>query len=379
MGSLKSGLFAIALASLVGAAAVVGCSADGGGTITEADPTSPEPDQGTGKLPPTSGGSDNTIPDAGKDASKKDSGPKQEAGVDAGPPAPVEGAACPTLGVTVKKACGACGKAETLCLDDGTGKGKWGVYGPCEGQLQDGCAPGTVAECGNCGKKTCTSACVFPSVCMGETVGGCKAGTQEFSTASCPTAGTYRTKTCSATCAWSPPSATCETPMTANKMTLSATVGGVVSAEWTLAGDTKRPSDCPGTVGAGASHGPYAAVQVTNPTAKVAELTVYQSQSATGKANLDMVLWTYAGSGLPITDVALGACVNGVEDYCLGSAAGLVGNPCGNTSSNFYFAGIETVSIPAGGSILVYSSTFGSGVAVGDGTFKLNLKTTKLQ
>ena len=381
MGSLKSSLLAIALASLVGAAAVVGCSANGGGAITESDPTVPDPipEQGTGKLPPTNGGGNNTIPDAGKDASKKDSGPAQEAGVDAGPPAPVEGAACPTLGVTGLKACGACGFAGTLCLDDGTGKGKWGVYGTCDNQLVDGCTPGTIAECGNCGKKTCTSACVFPSVCIGEPVGGCKAGSQEFSSASCPTAGTYRTKNCSATCAWGLPSATCDTPMTANKMTLSATVGGVVSADWTLAGDTKRPSDCPGLVSAGSTQAPYVPVEIVNTTAKIAELTIYHSKSATGKPDLDTVMWTYAGKSLPINDATLGACVNGIEDNCLGPAADLVGNPCGNVSNNYYFAGIEKVSVPAGGSVIVFSSLFSKFTAMGDGTLKLNVKTTKLQ
>jgi len=40
---------------------------------------------------------------------------------------------------------------------------------------------------------------------------------------------------------------------------------------------------------------------------------------------------------------------------------------------------MSTISMPAGGSILVYSSTFSSSTVVGDGTFNLNIKTTKLQ
>jgi hypothetical protein len=162
-------------------------------------------------------------------------------------------------------------------------------------------------------------------------------------------------------------------------------VGSVVSADWTLTGATKRPSGtCPTTVSAStASTYPYNVVEVSNPSAtKAAEVTVYQSASATGPTNFDLVLWTYAGNGLPMTDTALGACTNGVEDYCLGFSAPLTGNPCGNTSSNYYFAGLEKISIPANGKILVYSTTYSSSPSAttfGDGTFKLNIKTTKLQ
>jgi hypothetical protein len=91
-----------------------------------------------------------------------------------------------------------------------------------------------------------------------------------------------------------------------------------------------------------------------------------------------MVLWTYAGNSLPLNDTALGTCNHGVEDYCLGSGQDVATNPCGNTGSNFYYAGIAAISIPAGQSILVYSSTFSSSTVVGDGTFNLNIKTTKL-
>jgi hypothetical protein len=62
----------------------------------------------------------------------------------------------------------------------------------------------------------------------------------------------------------------------------------------------------------------------------------------------------------------------------MGSGQDVATNPCGNTSSNFYFAGLAGITIPPGGSILVYSSTFSSSTVVGDGTFNLNIKTTAL-
>lgn len=387
MRSLKSGLFAFMLTGVLGAAAVVGCSAsgDGVGIDTTQTPTEPDP-ASTGSTLPPKGTDPAPSTDGGKDAGKKDAAPKPEAGVDAGPPPPVPGTACTDTTVTGKKPCGACGHAEALCQDDGTGKLKWTDYGACGAELAGGCVPGTTVTeaCGNCGTqvKTCTQYCAYSvSACTGQPVNNCKPGAVEYTTASCATPSTYKNRVCAGTCTWAPYSATCETPTTPNKMTVSAAVGGVVSAEWTLAGNQKRPSGtCPATITASSSTGPFAVVEVSNPSAtKVAEVTIYQSQSATGKANLDLVLWTYAGNGLPMNDMALGACVDGVEDYCLGSSSDLATNPCGNTGSNFYFAGIDKISIPAGGKILVYSSTFGSGTTIGDGTFKLNLKTTKLQ
>src|SRR5438105_2560069 len=141
MRSLKSGLFAIGFLGLFGTAAVVGCSASGAGTSGIEDttgPTSPDPDPaptGHSTLPPRNDGT--ATSDAGKDASLKDAASRPEAGVDAGPPPPVTGTPCTDITVTGKKPCGACGHAEALCQDDGTGNLKWTEYGPCGSQLRD--------------------------------------------------------------------------------------------------------------------------------------------------------------------------------------------------------------------------------------------------
>jgi len=384
MRSFKSGLLALAISGLFTTAAFVGCSADGGSTITpEQDPTDPGPGA---VLPPPSGGDDDDDVDSDsgkKDAGKADSG-KKDATVDAGPPPPVPGTACTVDSETRDRACGACGKQKTVCLDEGTGK-KWTEYGACENEIAGGCVPGTTVdeECGNCGtvKKTCTAFCAYTSgTCTGQPVGNCKKGTVEYITAGCPTAGTYRTRTCADTCTWGSTTTTCDTPTTSNQMTIANGVGGTVSATWSLTGTTKRPSSCPGTVSATSSAAPYAVVEVTNPSAtKTAEVTIYQSQSSTGKANIDMVLWTYAGNALPMTDTALGACTKGIEDYCMGSGTPIADAPCGNTGSNFYFAGFAGATIPPGGKILVYSAAYTSTTVLGDGTFNLNIKTDKLQ
>ncbi|MBX3190852.1 MAG: hypothetical protein KF819_27895 [Labilithrix sp.] len=354
----------------------MGCSADGGAGIeTETDPTETPPDA---VLPPPSGGGDAGKPSS--DAGTKDSGGKPDTGVDAGPPPPTPGTACLTDGAKASRACGACGTQEAVCLDEGSGL-KWTEYGACGNELAGGCVPGTVVDepCGNCGtvKKTCTKYCAYTSgACTGQPAMNCKPTTVEYSTAGCP-ASQYRNRLCGTACTWGSYSA-CDTPTTPNKMTLSTTVNGVVSADWALSGTTKRPSGtCPSTI-SGTSLYPYSVVEVHNPTAQTIEFTAYQSKSATGQANADLVMWTYNGNALPMNDAALGQCVKGVEDYCVNGAP-VAGNICGNTGSNFYFAAIEAISVPPGGHVLVYSSTFGTSTSIGDGTFTLSLRTTKRQ
>ena len=375
MRSLKSGLFAIAFTGLIGSAAVIGCSADGGGTGIDGvtDPNAPAPDPtSTSVVPPKT--PDGSETDGGTTTPpKKDAGPKAEAGVDAGPPPPVEGTACTMPNATASKQCGKCGKAQTLCIAEDGGS-SWGPYGMCQNEVVGGCVPGTTQACGNCGTQTCSAYCGWGS-CTGQPAGGCAAGAVDYTTASCSTANTYRSRTCSTTCMWGNYSATCAQATTPNKMSVPATVGGVVTAKWTLAGTTHRPSTCPDTVGPSSESVPYVVVELTNPTAKAAEVSLYQSKSDTG-AEDDLVLWTYNGAGLPLTDAALGACVGSVADSCSGTDAS---NPCGNTD-NFDFAELDTVAIPAGASILVYSGAYGSFVTLGgDGSFNLNVKTTKLQ
>ncbi|HSO40315.1 MAG TPA: hypothetical protein VLT33_47645 [Labilithrix sp.] len=358
MGSLKSGLFAIALTSLVGTAAVVGCSADGGSGITDTtEPTEPAPDDGVGKLPPSSSSGNNVVPDAGKDASKKDSGPKPEAGVDAGPPPPVVGAACPTLNLTATKSCGKCGKAETLCLDDGTGKGKWSEYGACAAEVGD-CTPGesVTEDCGNCGKqvKTCNQYCAFTtSTCNGQPANNCKPGTLEYSGAGCPTASTYRNRTCGVACTWSNFSATCETPVNELKLDIGAAVAAVTTK--TITFSTARMatrlsgfSTCPLASAPSAGDYPYQYVEVHNPSAtKAAKVTIYASL-APGGVVIDTIMATYASPIQPMDDASRKLCRDGVNDQSTAS------DPTGDPD----FSILKAVAIPAGGSILVYVASY---------------------
>jgi hypothetical protein len=378
MRSLKSGLFAIAFSGLAGAMAVVGCSADGGGSGVDETDAAADPGSSGSVVPPKT---DPTPTDAGKDASKKDSGPKIEAGVDAGPPPPVEGTPCSTPNKIAQKNCGACGKAETVCLATGdSGTGTWSPYGACNNELAGGCTPGTVVteDCGNCGKvtKTCTQYCAFTAgACTGQPVPSCVPGTVTYTNAGCA-ASTYRSQTCGATCTLGAVSATCAEPVNANKMTISASVGGVVTAQWTLAATQvgkKVSGTCSAANVSSTATYPYVAVEVKNPTAQAATVQMYHS--GTGMP-LDTLIWVYNVT-LPPTDATLGTCNYGASDSCSVTITGNT-DPCGNSAnggSSLDWAGVDNVVIPANGKVLVYSAGYGSSEL---GNFNLNLRTKAL-
>ncbi len=382
MGSLKSGLFAVALTSLVGTAAVVGCSADGGSGITDptgtTDPTDPGPvDDGMGKLPPSSSSGNPTPTDAGaKDASKKDSGPKPEAGVDAGPPPPVVGSPCPTIDAQFTKSCGKCGTSAALCLNDGTGKGKWSEYSACASEMGQ-CVPGeTVTEdCGNCGKqtKTCNQYCAFTtSTCAGQPVNNCKPGATEYSTAGCPVASTYRNRACGVACTWSSFSATCQSPVNDVKLDIGAAVGAVTTKtiSFTTAKMGSQPNafdDCPvATLTAGDYS--YEYVEIHNPSAtKAAKVTIYLS-TAPGGVVIDTIMASYASAIQPVDDASKKACSIGVNDESLTSDIPLTGDT--------HFSILKAVPIPANGSIVVYAGSYYKNLFVGKVTTgDLNINT----
>ena len=369
MGSLKSGLLAIALTSLGGAAAVVGCSADGGGagiadtTTDQTIPPAPADPPNVGKLPPSNGSGDSGAPvDAGRDASKRDGGgPKPEAGVDAGPPPPVPGTVCAALNTIAMKPCGKCGTTGAVCLDDGTGTGKgtWSDYGAC-GDEKGSCMPGeTVTEdCGNCGKqvKTCNQFCAFStSACAGQPMNSCKPATTEYSTAGCVTPQTYRNRTCGATCTWSNFTAACDAPVNDLKLDIGTSVAALTSKTITLTAARVLSrlsafSLCPQVSAPTAGNFPYQYVEIHNPSAtEAAKVTVYAS-AAPGGFVIDTMMVGYGGSVQPVDEPARLACRDGANDQSSSADLPLTGN--------LDFSILKGIAIPAGGSILIYIASY---------------------
>jgi N-acetylneuraminic acid mutarotase len=103
------------------------------------------------------------------------------------------------------RACGKCGTQSRTCSSGGT----WNEWTICSGEKTfSSCTIGEVraTDCGKCGtqKDTCDPvSCEWVTgVCLGEPVSACTKGETETSTASCPTAGEVRTRTCSDKCVW---------------------------------------------------------------------------------------------------------------------------------------------------------------------------------
>lgn len=414
MRSLRSSLVTFALSSLVGSAIVAGCSADGtsgdplDGTDfgTDTSTTDPE-DEGGSNILPDDGDDDPSdgTKDAGskKDSSTKDSGSKKDSGKDDDDDAAVDAATSPNPGdpcvgaATFSRACGNCGKQTAFCTaaGDGGAGGVVGPYGTCD-EPDNACAPGTIVEeaCGDCGtiKKTCSNKCQFPTsgTCAGQPANHCSPGKVQWSAGQCAP-GLYISSSCGDDCKWSGWSAGCSVATTPNKMTISDKIGNnnVVSAPWKLDGSTKRPSSvssCTGTTTT--ASGPFVYVEIANNTAKKATVTLYATASPTNVAItngvIDTVMWTYAGTGIPMVDADIAACTKAV-DQCtakLESNGATAGNSSTNIcgGSGFYnFSSIEGVTLNAGEKALVLVSTYTTATKVGDGTFVLNLRTDKLE
>jgi len=364
--SHRLALSALILAATTGL--VAACTADGAGDGVDQTPVEPEP---TGAILPGPPDADNAVDsstqpgkDAGKDA-------KPEAAVDAGPPPPVPGTACTVDSEVRERACGACGKQKTVCLDEGTGK-KWTEYGACENELVGGCVPGTTEDqaCGNCGtrKRTCSAFCAWTTAaCTGEPVGGCTAGSEDYTTAGCA-AGVVRQRSCNNTCGWGSYAACAPLHF---ELTVSGTAGEMVSGIYPLRATQvgkRLTGACPnGTLSTTTNH-PYVYVELKNPTGSTLTLSAWNTQASTTSPIIDTLMGWYPGNTVPTDDASRKACSKGMIDSCP------TGLPCGDTK----WAGLTTtnaVSIPPGGSALLYFASYPAVTGAAEGNVKLVLRT----
>lgn len=378
MRSIKSGLVGIAITSLVGVFAAVGCTADGMSDDDLIDYTEEvEPTEPPSTLPTESPNRDDGDRYSGSDAGATKGGgdntPKPDAGKEPpkAPPSPEPGDACTTIDQIVSRSCGMCGKQEAICQEV-AGKLEWSDYGPCEKETGV-CMPGDTEACTNCGTKTCSNYCQW-SICAGSKT--CAPGDVAYSKAGC-SAGGYKSKTCSETCDWSAFTNTCDIPTTPNKMTILGTVGGVKSAQWTLQAEaiTKPNGSCNG---ASSTSVRYIPVEVSNTTGKDAEISAFHTESPTG-IEIDTVIWHYNGHSLPMSSDEIGACASKVQDGCaIASNPGESGSPCKGAGS-LKLAGLDKITIPKNGKVLIYSALYGATTPAGDGTFMLNIRTDRLQ
>jgi hypothetical protein len=367
-------VFPLVLSSAL--AVIVACSADGGGDVIVDTPASAEPDP-TVSLPPPSRPDDasSDVKDSGKDGAK-DAKPDT---YDAGKPAPNPGDACKTLDEMFTRTCGICGTQKALCLagPDG-GAGVVSIYSPCENELVGGCVPGTVENepCGNCGtrKRTCTVYCAWTATtCTGEPPDACSPTAHDYTTAGCPTPGTYRTRSCGSGCAWNGFSGCGSLDF---QLTVSGTVGNTVSAIYPLRkslSDKRLTGTCPNGFLSTTTNHPYFYVELVNPTEDTLTLSAWNA-TAPGGAVIDTLMGWYAGNVKPTDDASRKACAKGIVDSC----------PTGTPCPEYQWAGVtgtNAITLPPFGSALLYFASYyaAGGSSASEGNVKVVVRTDAIQ
>ena len=333
-----------------------------------------------------------TTPEAGKDAapdvvtnddasdaSTDAQADVSDAGTDALPP---EGTPCTTPNEIQDEPCGLCGTQYRGCFADGDGGYSWGSWGFCQGEVKNGCDPnGTYPDkaCGNCGtqKQVCLSNCTFDltQTCT-EPPNACKPGKTHFDLGlSCDAGG--REQTCDNQCQWGNYGA-CQAGPTLPTIQVPSTVGSINSLVQTFDVNTKlarlSTGTCPVTVSTSSTVYNYTLIQ--NSTAYTATVDVYHS-TAPNSVYVDTVMTSYPGA-IPPDDndnTARGKCTTYDDDSCSDTS---------NTSPPSCFsnwAGLmkkdnRAISIPAGGSVVLYSAAYFTTQGTAD--FQINVKTQSL-
>jgi hypothetical protein len=303
--------------------------------------------------PPADAGRDSSPVDSGRDsavADGGDSGVLDRDGDPFDPLAPKAGDACPVgtaVNDVVERRCGKCGVQRAVCEAGRV----VGVYGPCtnEKTAATACLPGerrTVA-CGFCGRqvRNCDTACSYnDGACQGEVVGGCVAGSVKY-LSTCANPAEARRQVCSATCSPGTPEA-CAPRAADGTLAVSQTVGGKVSQTFTPDAALKIPAlsspFCATTLST-TINSIYSYVLLQNTGAQAANVTVTNTSLTT-----DAAFAAYPGTTLPGDRLACQDHV-GINKF--------------------------TVTIPAGGSQLVY---VGGLSATAAGPFPLEVVTNFL-
>lgn len=282
-------------------------SADTGTTLRVPD-AAPAGDAGREDAQATDAAAD-AAPDAPLDA------PPDAPVGDAGPPP--TGASCATPDTVFTRTCGFCGTQQAICLATGVVSD----YSPCRGEVADaGCSPGTTrqAACGLCGTRpeVCSNTCSWTvGQCAGEPANACQPGRTESSNAGCADPATFRTRECQATCTWGAFTQTCEPPNNGGTtLVVPGQVGAIATVRVELTSAQVAPrinqfSTCPnGSVFN--STCPYAFVEMHNPTASTATVTVYNTTAPGGQV-IDTVMTAYRGNVAPATEAERKACAFG--------------------------------------------------------------------
>lgn len=332
-----------------------------------------------------------TTTDAGKDAAPDvatnddagDASDAQDDVADAGNDAlPPEGTPCTTPNEVQDEPCGLCGTHYRGCLWDGDAGYAWGSWGFCQGEVKNGCDPnGSYADiaCGNCGtqKQVCLSNCTFDlTQSCNEPQNACKPGKTNFTLGlSCDGGG--REQTCDNQCQWGN-YGVCQAGPTLPKIQVPSTVGSINSSVQTFDGNTKLArlltGTCPESLSSSVTVFNY--VVIENSTSYTATVDVYHS-IAPNSTYIDTVMTSYPGA-LPPDDndaTARGKCTTYVDDGC-SDTSNTSPPSCSSSWAGLMKKDGRAISIPAGGSVVLYSAAYFTSQGTGD--FQINVKTQSL-
>lgn len=356
-------------------AAVVACTANGGGdTLGTDDAALPEPSS-TSQLPP------GNPPDAAADDAAKDAShdAAKESGPDASKPAHNPGDACKTIDEVFERTCGICGTQQSLCLakPDGT-PGVVSDYSSCINELAEGCIPGTTdtEACGNCGtrKRTCTTYCAWSiGPCVGEPVSSCTPTTEDYTIAGCPSPGTVRRRSCGAACSWTTPFSPACGDLNF-QLVVAGAAGDLVSGIYPLRADhvaSRMLGACPNAYFSTGNY-PQVYVELINPTANTVTLSAWNTAPTSSSPIIQTTMAAYDGNTKPTTDAERKLCSKGVNSYCPNALT----VQCGS----YKWAGLtgtQSITIPPmSSSLLQFASYYPAGGAqLAEGLAKLVVRT----
>lgn len=153
---------------------------------------------------------------------------------------------------------------------------------------------------------------------------------------------------CDNTCKWGLPSDPCVGRATS--LTISTTVGGMVNDEFALTPTSNQIGklsafSCPASSISTFTFVSYSYVQIINPSAKAATVTLWSGPAFSGPTlNLNMAV--YARSTAPVTDADRKACTV--------SNTGCSASPCDSGGNWAGFVGANTLKIPAGTTMMLH-------------------------
>ena len=295
--------------------------------------------------------------------------------------APV-GSPCSPVNATQKQVCGLCGFSERVCLAaDAGSQATWQPWGFCQGEVANGCAPGTQTTdaCGLCGSrvKQCQNDCTYAvGACTGQPPNACSPGSVDFEVGlSCDAGG--RQRVCQSTCIWDNFGA-CIVPdggvVGNNFLAVPSTAGAKASKTFTMPASPKikrlSTGTCPGS-SISSTLTSYNYVQLQNNNAQAVTVSLFHTQSA-GGAYIDSVMTVYSTVAPPpdANDTAREQCKTGseVNDTCSDSTTDPAA--CQSSWAGLMIGDNHQISMPAHSYLWVYNAAY---FAADSGNFDLNV------